>query len=281
MVLGVLGRGIVDPSAPVARADDLGLSRGDGCFETARVVTGADGQSTVDNLAAHLQRLARSTDALGIVVDIGACRDLIEQVCAGWTVPGEASVKLMVTHGVEGSEQPTVLAVVRAANPDAVRQRFTGIGVVTLARGTACDAYAGAPWLLGGVKSLSYALNMAALREARRLGADDAIWVSSDGIVLEAPTSAVVWQRDGALFTTPDEATGILASTTVQALFDGATADGVRCAPGFLAAADIGSADGIWLVSSVRGVARVVSVDGQDLPFDRGRTATLNGYAGF
>ncbi len=281
VVVGVLGRGIVDPSAPVVRADDLGLSRGDGCFETARVVTDADGRSTVNNLDAHLQRLARSTDALGIVVDLGACRALIEQVCAAWTTPGEASVKLMVTHGVEGSEEPTVLAVVRAVNPDAVRQRSIGIGVVTLARGTACDAYTGAPWLLGGVKSLSYALNMAALREARRLGADDAIWLSSDGIVLEAPTSAVVWQRGGALFTTPDEATGILASTTVQALFDGATADGVRCARGFLAAADIGTVHGIWLVSSVRGVAQVLSVDGQELPCDQGRTATLNGYAGF
>lgn len=281
LVVGVLGRGIVNPAEPVLRADDLGLARGDGCFETARVITDADGQSRVDNLDAHLHRLARSTAILDIAVDLNACRNLILEVCAAWTEPGQAAVKLMVSRGVEGNGRPTVLATVRPASSDSLRQRTDGIRAVTLARGTASDAYADAPWLLGGVKSLSYALNMAAQREAVRLGAHDAIWVSTDGLVLEAPTSAVVWSLGGKLVTTPDGATGILASTTVAALFEGAATDGVLGTTGFLAVAELDSVDGLWLVSSIRGMAQVLSIDGRPLPRDPAFTDRLNTYAGF
>lgn len=281
MVVGVLGRGIVPAGEPVIRADDLGLVRGDGCFETARVVTGADGGSTVAHLDAHLQRLGRSTAALDIVVDLEQCRRLVLDVCAAWREPGEAAVKLMVSRGIEGSGRPTVLATVRASSPTSLRQRFAGVRVVTLPRGTASDAYASAGWLLGGVKSLSYALNMAAQREALRRGADDAIWVSADGVVLEAPTAAAVWSLDGRLYTTPDGPTGILASTTVDALFTAATADGVPCAPAYLALSDLRQVDGLWLASSVRGIAPVLTVDGDGLPDDQELTDGLNAYAGF
>jgi Fur family ferric uptake transcriptional regulator len=59
--LAVLGRGLVDLDTPVLRADDLGVQRGDGVFETARFHDGA-----VFKLGLHLERLARSAAALAL-----------------------------------------------------------------------------------------------------------------------------------------------------------------------------------------------------------------------
>ncbi|MGH3933309.1 MAG: hypothetical protein ACRDTF_25410, partial [Pseudonocardiaceae bacterium] len=53
-VVALLGEGLVDPDAPLLCADDLGVLRGDGVFETILVV---DGMAV--ELEAHLIRLAR------------------------------------------------------------------------------------------------------------------------------------------------------------------------------------------------------------------------------
>jgi 4-amino-4-deoxychorismate lyase len=281
MVVGVLGRGIVAAEEPVVRADDLGLARGDGCFESCRVLTDEAGHSVVERLDAHLYRLQRSLDSLAIAAEVAACRSLIDLVAAQWSTPGEAVVKLMVTRGVEGTGVPTVVATVRPIGTEALRQRREGVRVITLDRGTDSDTFADAPWLLGGVKALSYALNMAALREAVRRGAEDVVWVSRDATVLEAPTATVVWARGPRLATTPVGASGILAGTTMAALFDGARADGHDVAAATITAEELAAADGIWLVSAIRGVAEVTELDGVARPGANELTRRLNGYAGF
>jgi 4-amino-4-deoxychorismate lyase len=155
------------------------------------------------------------------------------------------------------------------------------VRVVTLARGTESHVHGDAPWLLGGVKSLSYAPNMAALREATRRGAEDVIWVARDGVVLEAPTATVVWARGSQFATTPTGATGILAGTTMDALFAAAGADGRDVAVETIRAEDLAGADAIWLVSAVRGVTEVVELDGRARAPHPNLTGRLKAYAGF
>ena len=97
------------------------------------------------------------------------------------------------------------------------------------------------------MKTLSYAVNMAALREAERRGADDVIFVSADGVVLEAPTASVVWATERTLHTTPTGPTGILPGTTQQLLFDRAAAAGWTTETVAARVDDLHAADTVWL----------------------------------
>src|SRR5579875_3918907 len=92
-VVAVLGRGVVDPAEPIVRADDAGLTRGDGCFEGCRLVADADGRSHVAKLDAHLARMARSAAALEIPFDAAAWRELVATAAAAWTRPRAAAIK--------------------------------------------------------------------------------------------------------------------------------------------------------------------------------------------
>jgi 4-amino-4-deoxychorismate lyase len=260
-MLAVLGRGLVDPSTPVAAADDAGLTRGDGCFEGCRVVTDATGTSRVDKLDAHLARLERSAAALDIPCDIPGWADLVREACDSWHEPGEAGMKLVLTRGRPG-HAPTAYLTISDLPAHYPRQRRDGLRVVSLGRGTSDDAYASAPWLLGGVKTLSYAVNMAAVREAERRGADDVIFVSIDGRVLESAVSSVVWSTGRVLRTTPGGPSGILGGTTQQLLFDRAGPAGwdTEIVPATLD--DLHAADVVWLIGSVRGPVDVVDIDG-------------------
>jgi 4-amino-4-deoxychorismate lyase len=118
-----------------------------------------------------------------------------------------------------------------------------------------------APWLLGGVKTTSYAVAMAAKREAEARGATDAILISSDDEVLEEATSSVVWVRGPSVFTVPT-VTGILAGTTLDFVRALSSARGVPILDRRTSIADLRDADEIVLLSAVRGVAAVLTLDG-------------------
>ena len=253
---------MASPSAPVLRGDDLGLTRGDGCFEATRIEVGVNGDVVVDHLDAHLARLQRSAAALDIPVDESAWRALIGEALAAWPWPGEAVLRLMLTRGSEAAplDPPTGVLTIVALDATTTTAR-AGISIITLERGHASDAFRDVPWLLGGVKTLSYAVNVAAGREAASRGADDVLFVSTDGYALEAPRSALVWRISDRLATTRLDGTGVLASVTQAAVFAAADADGVETAFDLITPSALVDVDGAWLLSSGRLVAPIRSVD--------------------
>ncbi|MFL6127599.1 MAG: aminotransferase class IV [Mycobacteriales bacterium] len=264
-LLGVLGAGVVDPAVPLLRADDLGVLRGDGCFESVRLR--ATGE--LDDLAEHLDRLARSAAALQLpVTDRGAWQDLVGALVAAWDRPGEAVLRLVVTRGLEEGAWPTAFALLAPVSTEQLRQRRDGVRVLTLSRGLVADATVEAPWLLGGAKTVSYAVNMAAQRYAHANAADDVIFVSADGQLLEAPTATVVWLRAGVLCTPPAAPLGILDGVTVRRLFAAAAGHGFGTEIRRGTVDDLHAADGVWLVSSIRLAAAVTALDGKPLPVD-------------
>jgi 4-amino-4-deoxychorismate lyase len=274
-VVAVLGRGLVEPTASVIRADDPGVTRGDGCFEGCRLRDGV-----IDKLDAHLARLTRSAAALEIPFDRASWQALIAEAVGAWAQPGEAAVKVLLTRGAPGAG-PSGFVAIGPLPADYPRQRRDGLKIITLSRGFAADTFADAPWLLGGVKSLSYAVNMAAQREAVRRGVDDVVFVSSDEVVLEAPTGSVVWWDGTTLHTTPTGDTGILAGTTQRLLFERAAANGWRTAETKAHVAELHAAQIVWLIGSVRGPVDVVELDGKPRERHPEVDAQIRGLVGF
>ena len=273
LVVGVLGRGLVDVDTPVATADDLGITRGDGCFEGIRIsrpAGGGLGAVQVDKLDLHLARMTRSAAALDIPFEEQAWRGLIDEAARDWATrhpaDTEAALKLVLTRGrPDDPATPTGFLTVSEIGPAVARQRRDGVAVVTLDRGTAASAFAAAPWLLGGVKTLSYVVNMAAQREAARCGADEVFFVSADGWLLESPMASIVWSVDGTLHTVEPGVNGILGSTTVELLRARAAEAGLPVVAGAGRVADLMAADVVLSVSSVRGPVRVHTIDGRPL----------------
>ena len=254
--MALLDGTLVDPAEPLLRPDDLGVLRGEGVFETTLVVDGHP-----RDLDEHLVRMAGSARLTGLALP-GPDRwgTAVAAVVGAWAGGSQMVLRLIASRGPERGEP--VCYVLGAELPaSSLRQRRSGIRVLLLERGFTVDVGASAPWLLAGAKTLSYGINMAALRHARANGADDVIFIGADGAVLEAPTSSVVVARGRTLITPPDEA--ILAGITVRRLFRAAAAAGWTVRTERLGAADLHAADGVWLASSARLLAPVVSIDGR------------------
>ena len=123
---------------------------------------------------------------------------------------------------------------------------------------------AGAPWLLGGVKSTSYAVNMAAELEAQRREADDAVFLASGRIVLEGPVTNVWWCTGRDLFT-PALELGILAGVTRATLMESAAELGYATHEGTYPVEDLAAAEEAFTSSSIREVMPMIELDGRPL----------------
>lgn len=261
----------VDASAPALSVGELSTQRGDGVFESIGVVDGH-----AQEVGQHLERLAHSAGLCDLPVPNRAQWHQAVDHAAVQLGVGEAVIKLILSRGVEHGPTPTAwVTAAPAADFTVVRQN--GVRVVTLDRGYDLGAAERAPWLLLGAKTLSYAVNMAALRAARRRGADDAIFLSSDGFVLEAPTASLIL-RFGDRFVTPAPGGGILHGTTQLSVYEYLAAQGFETGYHRIPAADLAHADAAWLVSSVRLAVAITTIDGAALPVDAVLTRDINRY---
>jgi 4-amino-4-deoxychorismate lyase len=257
LALAVGGRGLVDPHEPVLHADDEAFLRGRAAFETIRVYAGRPFR-----LDDHLARLTGSAERLGLPeVDAAAFRTMVREAldAAG---AGDVVLRLYFTPGREGGTSPTELALVSTIPPDLDERRARGLRMITVQLGLEPGVRADAPWLLGGVKSTSYAVNMAAEAEARRRNADDAVFLANGRIVLEGPVTNVWWRRDEVLFT-PALELGILAGVTRATLLESAAKLGYALHEGAYVVDELAGADEAFTSSSVREVMPMIELDGE------------------
>ncbi|MGS2808401.1 aminodeoxychorismate lyase [Nocardia sp. MW-W600-9] len=267
-VLVTLDGAVADADAPSLYADDIGALRGDGVFETILVRGG-----TATALEFHLARLRRSAQALDLPEPgLSKWRSAVEVAVKEWGSEEEGLLRLIYTRGRDSEydaptgltstdPKPTAYVLVSPVPARVATARAEGVKVMSLARGISVDLAQAAPWQLLGAKTLSYATNMAALRFARRMGAEDVIFHSTEHRVLEGPRSTVVIARDKQLITPPAKS-GVLPGVTQRSLFAVAERQGWECKYQSLFTADLFDCDSIWLLSSITLAARVNQLDG-------------------
>jgi 4-amino-4-deoxychorismate lyase len=264
-VIVTLDGEVHSPEAPLLHADDLAAVRGDGVFETLLV---RDGRACL--IEPHLQRLTQSAALTDLPrPDLLRWRSAIEVATREWCAGNadEGAMRLIYSRGREGGSVPTAYVMVNPVPERVTAVRRGGLAAITLDRGLPATGVDAMPWLLAGAKTLSYAINMAALRHAARQDAGDVIFVSTDGFILEGPRSTVViaTASETPCLLTPPPWYPILRGTTQQALFEVARDKGYDCDYRALRVADLVDAQGVWLISSMTLAARVHTLDGRPL----------------
>ena len=214
---------------------DDGLYRGDGVFEVIKLYGGRPFA-----LGEHLDRIERSAAAIELPVDRPAVESEIGP--------------LLERAGAEDGQLRIILT--RGGRRILLTEPLPSWGkTLTLATVTYAPAL-----LLTGVKSISYAANMHSTRIAKARGGDEALLVSPEGIVLEAPTSSLFFaDGDGALHT-PSLATGILDSITRRKVLDAH-----EVTEGEYRLDDVLGATEAFLASTTREIQAVARIDEVEL----------------
>jgi branched-chain amino acid aminotransferase len=215
---------------------DDGLYRGDGAFEVIRIYAGR-----LFALEDHVRRLGRSAATIELEFERAALeaevRDLMDEFG-----DADGQLRLIVTRGGR-----------RIVATELLPPHAEAVAVATVTYSPSV--------ILNGVKSLSYAANMEATRIANSRGADEAVLVRPDGVVLEPPTSSIFWVSPGGTLRTTALSAPVLESITRDRLVKALDVE-----EGEWPAEDLRGAGEAFLASTTREIQAVSTIDGSDLP---------------
>jgi branched-chain amino acid aminotransferase len=214
---------------------DDGLYRGDGVFEVIRLYGGEPFA-----LGEHLDRLERSAASIELPVEREAIERELDALLAEFG-DGEAQLRIVLSRGGR-----------RILLTESLPDRGAAVRLATVTYSPTV--------ILTGVKSLSYAANMQATRIAQGSGADEALLVRPDGIVLEAPTSSIFWVSPEGGLRTPAISAGILESITRAQI-----TKSLHVEEGEFGVDDLLATHEAFLASTVREVQPVSAIDGHQL----------------
>jgi branched-chain amino acid aminotransferase len=250
---------------PHVSARDRGVTLADGVFETMRARSG-----TIFQLNRHLARLGHGLATLSIPEPTAVRSWILDAVSA---TRGDASVRVTVTRGVGGGglvptpdADPTVIVIVNELPrfPRRIYEEGLSAHVASGRR----NQHA----MTNGLKTLAYTDAIMALLEARRAGADEALFLDTDGHCSEATASNLfIWTGD--VLMTPPVSCGALPGITRAVVLDLAAALGVKTEVDTCELDTLGTAAEAFLTSSLRGLAPLVRIGGR--PIGRGSPGTL------
>ncbi|HDS15863.1 MAG TPA: hypothetical protein ENN66_04480 [Proteobacteria bacterium] len=253
----------------VISAQDNGYLFGEGLFETIRAYHGKPFL-----LSAHLTRLRRGLRQLELPEPPNLIQvpDIIKELLAANQLDHrEAAVRIIVSGREAEPDHPahrfsTLLIKVAELDLNLIGRRQQGIKALLL------------PWLrdrthpLRGIKSLNYLENRQALRECRKQGFDEGIFLNLEKQLCEGTYSNLFLLRKNTLLTPPLEA-GLLPGITRAFIIEQATRVGLACREDNLYKEDLETTDGALLTSSLMELAPVLQLG--EHKFDLEKTAAL------
>ena len=262
---------LLPADAPHVSAFDRGFQLGDGIFETLRA---RGGRAT--ELTEHVARLHRSAAGL----DIALPDDLDDRLRSGIAAllaadgldgpDGDASIRITVSRGAyrgrgllppDETVTPTVAIQAWPVVPAPADHLARGLHLVA----SAVRRDPASP--LATLKTTSRADYVYARLEARKAGADDALFLTIDDHLSEGTTANIFLVRrspaDGAQeLATPSLDCAILPGTTRSWLLAWAARVGLRPCEGLLTREDLVTSDEAFLSSSVAGILPVTRFEG-------------------
>jgi len=238
--------------------DDRGITLADGVFETMHV-RGLN----VFRLDRHLARLRQGLSALEIPVPSELDNWLLGALRTEDVRPGgapDASLRMTVTRGVGPAgvgvpvdARPTVIVTVSPMPTFSASVYVNGL-TLHVASGRRNERA-----MTAGLKTLAYTDAVAGLLEARRAGADEALFLDTEGHCSEATASNLfVWS--GSSLMTPPISCGVLPGVTREAVLELAQAQGLPIAERAFGLDELLAAEEAFLTSSLRRLVPVVRV---------------------
>ena len=265
---------LVDAGVPHLNVSDRGFQLGDGIFETARARRGV-----VIEADEHLARLRESAAALAFVLgqdDATLLRGIGDLLAAEGLAgpgsdrepPGDAALRITISRGpLErrgllpagfGEVPPTIAIQAWPYAPPPLEIMERGVRAIP----SAVRRDPRSP--LAGIKSTSRADYVYAKLEAARQGADDALFLTTDGALSEA-TTANVWLVTGRTLATPARSSAVLPGTTRTWLLAHAAAIGLHASEASIRPEELLAADEAFLSSSVAGIVPLTAYDGRPI----------------
>jgi branched-subunit amino acid aminotransferase/4-amino-4-deoxychorismate lyase len=210
---------------------------------------------------AHVARLSRGLARLGWRGGALPDRSRVEQLLQRSGVTGSGVVRLVAQ--CLGARFRVVSWANRFRPPRQWRQHGVRLATLWVPAGPLTD-----------LKSCAYLAHRWARGEARRAGADAALFIDTDGVVREADAANVFVATGGVVLTPPAPRrclAGVMRAWCLAAL----GAAGISVEEGDLTPAEVERAEEVWLTSSLAGLVPVCAVDGRPVPVPRRLVAML------
>jgi D-alanine transaminase len=256
----VNGRYIRHAEAAV-HVEDRGYQFADGVYEVCEIRHGF-----IVDITRHLDRLGRSLSELEIrwPMERGALVAVIRETVRRNHVHN-GMFYLQVTRGVAKRDHvfpsqdvsPSLVITAKSINRDAGEARAEkGIAVITVPENR---------WDRVDIKTVGLLPNVLAREAAKRQGAQEALFLDSDGNVKEgAATNAWIVTKDGTLVTRPAEH-GILRGVTRTTVMDLAAKLGLAVEERSFSLEEARSAREMFITAATTLVMPVVSIDGRTI----------------